>query len=219
MDELLIVARDAKESCAFQGSTEEFRRSPELVDWCIKHRRIIRLSPQEMSREERERYTDYLAELMREYLKAHPEVKNWSAFASRSGTNKVQALFHQFGVRGEVFGIESFQEEELEQPARPQTNLTIEEFYEMCQIQFHYEGSLGSFKKIIARRYGSFAEYCISRGYDINGTKWESDETAIRVAGKLGSLGAIEQKSISLFKYLQQRDLVDGLFQRRKTLC
>ncbi len=142
MDELLIFARNAKESCAFQGSTEEFKRSPELVDWCIKHRRIIRLSPQEMSREERERYTDYLAELMREYLKAHPEVKNWSAFASRSGTNKVQALFHQFGVRGEVFGIESFQEEELEQPARPQTNLTIEEFYEMCQIQFHYEGSL-----------------------------------------------------------------------------
>ena len=65
---------------------------------------------------------------------------------------------------------------------------------------------------------GHFCRAPKSRGYDINGTKWESDETAIRVACKLGSLDAIEQKSISLFKYLQQRDLVDGLFQRRKTL-
>src|SRR5438552_48196 len=144
MDELLTFARDAKESCGFEGSAAEFKRSPALIDWCIEHHRIIRLSPQELSREGKERYTDYLVELIREYLKAHPEMKNWSAFASRPENRKVQALFQQFGVRGEVFGIESFQEEELEQPARPQTNLTIEEFYEMCQIQFHYEGSLGS---------------------------------------------------------------------------
>lgn len=214
MDHLLTFARDAKESSGFAGSTEEFKGSPDLVTWCIRNRRIVRISSQELSRTEKDRYTDFLVTLLREYLKANPHVTSWSDFASRPENNKVRALFHLFGVRGEVFGVESFQGDDIPQAARSRTNLTFEEFYEMCQIQFHYQGSFGSFKKLISKKYGSFAEYCILKGLDINGTKWESDETATRVAKKLGSIEAIKYRAASLFKYLSDRDLLDQIFSQ-----
>ena len=215
MDNLIVLAKDAKDSSGYVGSTDEFKHSAEVVSWCVENRRIIRLSPQEMTGAEKNRYTDFLVSLMREYLIAHPKVTTWSEFASLPENNKTQALFHQFGVRGEVFGVESFQDDEAPRAERSRKNLTFMEFYELCQIQFHYEGSFGSFKKLIARKYGSFAEYCILRGYDINGTKWENDETAIRVAQKLGSLTEIKNRAGSLYKYLHDHRLLSTVFNKK----
>lgn len=212
MDRLVTTTHEAKEAAGFSGTSEEFKCSSALVDWCIRTGKIVRLAPQDMPKSEKERYTDFLVGVMRRYLRDNPDVTRWSDFSSRPENRKVQALFHQFGVRGEVFGIEGFTGEELPGPERSKTNITIEEFYEVCQIQFHYQGSLGSFKKLIARKYGSFAEYCITKGYDINGTKWESDETALRVARRLGSIEAIQARARTLYKYLLDRGMLDKVF-------
>lgn len=214
MDSLIIRASDAKEFARFKGTTEEFKRSRDVVEWCIQKKQIVRLSPQDMNREERERYTDYLVSLMQSFLKENPGITSWSDFASKPENNKTAALFHQFGVRGAIFGVESFQTDHAPAIERSRTNLTFEEFFEMCQIEFHYQGTLGSFKKMISRRYGSFAEYCINKGYDINGTKWENDETAVRVARKLGTVAEVKKRASSLYKYLTDKGLLDMAFRK-----
>ena len=74
------------------------------------------------------------------------------------------------------------------------TRLTLEEFYELCQIQFSYDGLFGAFKKLVSKKYGSFVEYYLERGYDINNTNWENDETALRVVKKIGSTEEVKKK-------------------------
>lgn len=214
VDDFIVQASDARSFARFEGTTAEFKLSSMVVDWCIREKKIVRLSPQEMSRKDKDRYTDYLVSLLKSYLKSHSEISSWVDFASRKENIKIQSLFHQFGVRGEVFGFESFKEDDTK-TERSKTNLTFEEFYEMCQIQFHYQGSFGSFKKMIARKYGSFAEYCVDRGYDINGTRWDSNETALRVAKKLGSLEAIKLRAVSLYKYLSEKGLLEQAFDKK----
>ncbi|MBS1984819.1 MAG: DUF2779 domain-containing protein [Bdellovibrionales bacterium] len=214
MDSLLRFVRDAQKACMFEGTREEFLRSDAFLRFCKSEGVIVRVRPQDLDPEKRHKFADHLRDLAKQFLTEHPEVKTWSDFASLRETRKAQLLIHEFGVRAELFN--EVQPESRQE--RPRTNLTLPEFYELCQIQFNFDGSFGSFKKHVAKQFGSFAEYCLMKGYDINNTKWESDETAVRVARKLGSIEVVKAKSPTLFTYLSERDLLADAFNRKKFL-
>lgn len=215
MDKKLKTLKEIKEALAYEGKLSDLKHDEKLLNFCFKHCVIVKLQPSDIKREhQREKYTNFLVALTKEYLKDKPEIASWEDFRRQSDTKRTNSFLHEFGVKGEVF---PFGETEVEEKpvSRPKTSLTLQEFYEMCQIQFHYSGTYSAFNRMIARQYGSFAEYCILKGYDINSTKWDSDETALRVAAKLGSLETVKQRSKSLLKYLEENDLVEVAFPKR----
>lgn len=214
MDKKLRTLREIKEALEYEGKIGDLKGDDRLINFCFKNCVIVKLQPSDLSSAQKEKYTNFLVDLTKEYLKTKPEIESWESFRQQSDTKKSHGFLHEFGVKGEVF---PFGETEVEvTPAsRPKTSLTLQEFYEMCQIQFHYSGTYSAFNRMIGRQYGSFAEYCILKGYDINSTRWESDETALRVAAKLGSLDAVKTRSKSLLKYLEEKDLVRVAFPKK----
>lgn len=214
MDKKLKTLKEIKEALAYEGKASDLKGDERLLNFCFKNCVIVKLRPEDFRNEaQRGRYTDFLVALTKEYIKCKPEIASWDAFRQQSDTKKTHGFLHEFGVAGEIF---PFAETEIQETpkSRPKTSLTLQEFYEMCQIQFHYSGTYSAFNRMIGRQYGSFAEYCILKGYDINSTRWESDETALRVAAKLGSLDAVQARSKSLYKYLHDRNLVDLAFAK-----
>lgn len=214
MDSMLVNLRELKSELNLNGSLRQLGRSALVVDFCKKKQVIVRISPDDLTPEDRQRYTRYLVELTKAFLSLHPEIRTWSDFSRRPDTRKVHKLLFEYGIRAEVFP-------DIEAPVRTEgkerspTSITLPELYEVCQIKFHFQGSFLSFKKVIQRQYGSFAEYCITKGYDINTTKWESDETALRVAHKLGSIEEIQRRSKSLYKYLVDHNLLEVVFSKK----
>jgi hypothetical protein len=214
MDKKLKTLKEIKQALAYEGKLSDLKGDEKLLNFCFKNCVIVKLQPSDLNRDQKEKYTNFLVALTKEYLQEKPEISSWEAFRQQSDTKKSHGFLHEFGIKGEVF---PFGENEVKESpiTRPKTSLTLQEFYEMCQIQFHYSGTYSAFNRMIARQYGSFAEYCILKGYDINSTKWDSDETALRVATKLGSLEAVKQRSKSLLKYLEENDLVEVAFPKR----
>lgn len=216
MDKKLKTLKEIKEALAYEGKVSELKGDEKLLNFCFKNCVIVRLQPSDLNRNQKEKYTNFLIELTKDYLKNKPEIDSWEAFRQQNDTKKTHRFLHEFGVKGEVFPFREIEGEE-KPVARPKTSLTLLEFYEMCQIQFHYSGSFDTFRKMITRQYGSFAEYCILKGYDINSTRWESEETALRVAAKLGSLEAVKTRSRSLLKYLEERNLMEEVFVKKSS--
>lgn len=208
MDDKLRSLKEVKEALAYEGSLTQLKSDEKLLNFCFKNCVIVKLSPSSLTPEQREKYTDFLVSLTKEFLEENSEIKDWTDFKQRNDTRKIHKYLYEVGVTGEVLPYEPVTEESLKQD-KTKTSLTVEEFYELCQIQFHFNGTLSSFKRILAKEYGSFAEYCILKGYDINKTKWENDETAIRVARQLGSIDEVKIRSKSLFKYLTDKKLFD----------
>jgi hypothetical protein len=212
MDALLSQLRKAFDESKFKGTFEDFKTSEAAITWALNKNRILRLQPQDLAREHRKVYTQHLTKMTKEYLQKNKNIKTWRDFAEHADNKSVHKILHQFGVRGEVFGIESFQDEAQVQKTQNPTSITILELYELYQIQHHYNGTFSSFKRVIQRKYGSFAEFCIKKGYDINSSKWESDESAVRVAKALGSISEVKKRSTSLMKYLTENDLLESTF-------
>jgi hypothetical protein len=214
MDKKLRTIKEIKDALEYEGKVSDLKGDDKLLNFCFKNCVIVKLQPSDLNKDQKEKYTNFLIELTKQYLDGKPEIDSWESFRQQADTKKSHGFLHEFGVKGEVF---PFGDAELEQTpiSRPKTSLTLQEFYEMCQIQFHYSGSYSAFNRMIGRQYGSFAEYCILKGYDINSTRWESDETALRVAAKLGSLEAVKQRSKSLLKYLEENELLKIAFPKR----
>lgn len=210
MDLLLMKVGELKAKASFKGSDEDFRSTAKLVKMCRRLGVIAEVrDPSHIVRTSRDEYYTHLVALTKKFLFANPEQKAWSKFCADPGNRKTSKILKEFGVKAELF---SDDEEAVYNPIDPGTrNITIEELYELCQIQFNFAGSLGSFKRYLQRTYGSFAEYCISKGYDINNCKWESEETALRVAGQIGSLEELKKRSPSLYKFLESKDLLGQL--------
>jgi hypothetical protein len=209
MDQQLISIREIQKLEEVRGNRDDFVKSDEFLKICSKHKAIPRdLKKSSLNKTKRDLYIDYLVSLTQEYIDEN-SIVSWDHFKSKDNTRRVAKLLFEFGVPGEVnyYGCSESKTENSEEL----TKLTFKEFYELCQIQFNYEGSYGSFKKMVSKKYGSFAEYCLERGYDINNTKWENDETAVRVAEKIGSLEDIKTKSNSLYKYLLENGLTKRL--------
>jgi hypothetical protein len=206
VDLLLRKVSELKDVAKFKGTEEKFRTSEKLVTLCRKLSVIAEIrDPSKIGREHRDDYYTHLVALTKKHLFANPSQKNWSNFCADPGNRKIHKILQEFGIRQELFSDNA--DATYTPLQNSNRNITIEELYELCQIQFNFDGTMSSFKRYLQRTYGSFAEYCIEKGYDINNTRWESKETAIRVAEKLGSIEEIKTRSASLYKYLEENNL------------
>lgn len=210
MDLLIKKVSEIKVQARFKGSDVQFRSSQKLVLFCRRSGLIAEVrDPTDINIECRDDYYTHLVALTKKHLFANPEQKNWAKFCADPANRKTQKILQEFGVRQELF---SSDEAAVYSPFQnPSRNLTIEEFYYLCQIQFNFDGSLSAFKRYVQRTYGSFAEYCIDKGYDINSCRWESEETALRVATRLGTIPEIKRKSSSLYNFLESKGLLKKL--------
>jgi hypothetical protein len=210
MDLLLKKVSELKEAAKFKGTEEQFRNSEKMVTLCRKLGVIAEIrDPSKVGHDYRDDYYTHLISLTKKHLFANPEQKSWSKFCSDPANRKIHKILQEFGVRQELFTDD---DEAVYNPLQPSSrNITIEELYELCQIQFNFDGSMSSFKRYLQRTYGSFAEYCIDKGYDINSCKWESEETALRVAFRLGSVDEIKKRSSSLYNFLESKNLLKQL--------
>ena len=210
MDEFLIDAKELMIKCNYHGKLAHFKCSQELIDSCKKYKVIVRnIHPNHLNNF-KESYFNYLKELALEYLRKNRNIKSWESFKAISANAKVSKIFFEYGIKAEVFDkIVSYKIRLgiIESPNK----ITLEELFEITTIKYNYTGSLTSFRRYIEENYGSYAEYCLDKGYDINQTKWESNEAALRCAKKIGSIDAIKIKSSSLFKYLCDNNLLDYL--------
>ncbi len=212
MDSLIVSVQDLKEKAGFKGSLKQFKSSKDLVTFCRKTGVIADIrDPADICKSALDDYFTHLCALTKQYLFDNKELKAWEKFASRPENRKVHKILHEFGVRGELFSEAS---EEVYDPITPNpTRITIEDLHEIYQIKFNYEGSLQTFKKQIWRMYGSYAEFCLEKGYDINNVRWEPD-FAIRVANKIGSKEKIQKKCPTLWKYIEENKLENSLFKK-----
>lgn len=210
MDSFLRSVKELKQACGIEESDTKFLENPVWLAKCKDDRIILRVTPNQLSPEFGDKYFEHLLHITRDFLRKYPLVSSWEAFSRLPEVRKSHRLLHEFGVRSVLFLAGDI---ELKAPRlRADTSLTLPELFEVCQIEFSYSGTYGSFTKMIEKEYGSFAEYCVLKGYDINGTRWDNQETAIRVAKKLGSKEAVRVKAVTLFKYLSEKGLIDKIF-------
>lgn len=213
MDSLIKSVKELKELAKYSGTLSDFKHSKELVLCCRKHGFIADIrNPSDICKSAQDDYYTHLCALAKKYLFEHRDLKFWDKFAASSDNRKSHKILHEFGVaRGS--GIFSEEAEDKYDPAESNTKkITLEELYDVYQIKYNFDGSFLSFKRQLQKTYGSYAEFCLVKGLDINTTKWESDETAIRVARKLGSVEKVKEKSPSLLKYLEDKKLLKEAF-------
>ncbi len=210
MDLLIKKVSELKVLSKFKGSDANFKASDKIVTWCRKLGFIAEIrDPSDIRSDFRDDYYTHLVALTKKHLFANPEQKNWAKFCSDPANRKVQKILQEFGVRQELFTDD---DTAVYSPLQTSSrNITIEELHALCEIQFNFDGSISSFKRYLQRTYGSFAEYCIEKGYDINSCKWESEETALRVATRLGTAEEIKKKSSSLYNFLESKGLLKQL--------
>ncbi|RYZ88774.1 MAG: hypothetical protein EOP06_10385 [Proteobacteria bacterium] len=213
MDSMLRSVAELKVLAGYKGSLAQFRSSKQLVTFCRKNSVIADIkNPSDICKSAFDEYYTHLCSLAKKYLFEHRELKFWDNFAASASNRKVQKLFHEYGVaRGS--GIFSEQPEDRYDPTETNTKkITLEELYDVYQIKFNFDGSFQSFKRQIQRAYGSYAEFCLEKGLEINTSTWDSKETAIRVARKLGTPASVKTKCPSLLKYLEDKGLVEEAF-------
>lgn len=213
MDSMLRSVSELKTLARYKGSVAQFRNSSELVKCCRKHGFIADIkNPSDICKSSFDEYYDHLCCLAKKYLFEHRELKYWENFAASASNRKVHKLFHEYGVaRGS--GIFSEEPEDRYNPRETNTKkITLEELYDVYQIKFNFDGSFQSFKRQLQRTYGSYAEFCLEKGLEINNSTWDSKETAIRVARKLGNAEAVKTRCPSLLKYLEEKGLLDEAF-------
>lgn len=215
MDKLLKTVAELKELSGFKGNLKQFKSSNDLVVYCRKHGYIAEVrNPSDINKASADDYYTHLCCLAKKYLFDNTDLKTWEKFAAHPDNRKVQKILHEFGVaRGS--GIFSEQPEQKYHPLEPDSKrITLEDLYEVYQIKHNFGGSFIAFKRQLQNTYGSYAEFCLEKGLDINTTKWESEETALRVAKKLGSLSEVKKKSPSLLKYLEDKKLLKIAFSK-----
>jgi len=213
VDSLIKPLKELKEAANFKGSLAQFKSSKELVMICRRMGVIADIRrPSDISKSASDDYYTHLCALTKKYLFEHRDLKVWDKFEANPDNRKIHKILHEFGVaRGS--GIFSEEPEDRYDPLESNTKkITLEELYDVYQIKYNFDGTFLSFKKQIQKTYGSYAEFCLEKGLDVNTTKWESEDTAIRVARKLGSLKSIEEKCPSLSKYLKDRNLMRVAF-------
>jgi len=213
MDSLIKSVAELKELSGYKGGINQFRRSKELVNICRREGFIADIkNPSDICKPMFDEYYTHLCALAKKYLFEHRKLKHWDKFAASPNNRKAHKILHEFGVaRGS--GIFSDEPEDKYDPIESSTKkITLEELYDVYQVKYNFDGSFISFKRQLQKVYGSYAEFCLEKGLDINTTRWESDETAIRVARKLGSIAAVKEKSPSLLKYLEDKKLLNEAF-------
>lgn len=211
MDELIKPLSSVRREANFSGTNTEFKASRELIEYCIANKIIVsQVHPAEINKDFFNDYFAFLLNLSLDHLSTSP-VEEIEMLESLEGFRKSYKILWEFGVIADLKRKLGVSESKQKVSQRSDTALTMEQFYELCKAQFGYAGSFGSFKKYVQKIYGSFAEYCLMKGYDINATKWEDEAVAIRVVEKLGSPEVVQVKSPSLYKFIVENDLFSKL--------
>jgi hypothetical protein len=214
MDHLIISIKQIHAQTREQITIGEYKGSSQLVNACIRLKVIAKgASAQSFLKSDRDRYTTFLESLARDYLAAHPNVKSWDAFKVVSENRAVAKIFFDYGVKNSVF--DNLGEQKSGHQSVERKRVTVEDLHEICVIRFNFTGSIVSFKRMIEDHFGSYAEYCITKGYELNQSKWDDREAAIRCAKKLGSLEEIRDRSASLYKFIVDNDLQDVVINRK----
>lgn len=213
MDHLIKSVKDLKALASYSGSLNQFRASKDLVEVCRKNGFVADIrDPSVICKSAFDDYFTHLCALTKVFLFRHRDLKVWTRFVAHPECRKIQKIFHEIGI-ARSSGLFTDDVEALYDPLISDSKrVTLEELYEVYRIKFNFDGSLQSFKRQITRTYGSYAEYCLNKGYDINTTRWDSEETALRVARKLGNFEEIQRKSPSLMKYLEDNELTKKVF-------
>lgn len=206
MNKYLIELKDAKKEAGFNGSLAEFKKSKELVHFCIQNEKIVRVtSPTQLNLDFFHEYHAHLLKIARAFVRSE-KIESWASLETHPEMGKVAKILHDFGVRAELFEALPPNEEETED-----SGVTLSDLWELAKIHYGFKGSEPSFKNWLQEHYGSVAEYCLAKKLPINATKWESQSTALRVAKKLGSINNIKIRSKSLFRYLESENLLSKL--------
>lgn len=213
MDSLLITVKELFELSNNEGKLTDFKGSEEMVDLAIETNSIIsNVKPQDIEKELRDRYYNHLVQVTSSAIDSADDALTWVMFSQNKKNKKSSKIIFDFGVKNHFFdadgALRQLNNEEKKQDF-PKTRVTIEELYELCKINFNFSGSKAAFKRHIQKTYGSYAEYCLFKGYDINATKWEDPKAALRCAKKIGSLDEVKKKSMSLYNYLGEHNLLD----------
>jgi hypothetical protein len=214
MDAKLKDLKVLKIAKGFAGPLKDFKGSLAMVEICEQQQVIAKsVMPAAIPREPvglRDRYFNHLCRLAVAFLKENPTVRSWEDFCASKTTRQVTKVFFEFGVKAEVFDRIPEGSTKASNPAS-RTKVTLDEVYELCTIKFNYSGGFSTFKRLICEHYGSFAEYCLQKGYDLNHSKWDDKDVAIRCAQKLGSIEAIQARSSTLYNYLNDNNLLRSL--------
>lgn len=213
MDEYLRTVQELKELSGFKGNLKQFKSSKELVVFCRKNQLIADIKhPEDICKAAKEDYFVHLSAMTKKYLFENKSLKQWEKFKSHPKNRKIHKILFEFGVYADLFSDEP---EDKYDPVTPNSKkLTLEEIYEIYHYKYNFDGTFASFKRQITTLYGSYAEYCLEKGYDINNTKWESDEIALRVAIKIGNSKDVQKKCPSLLKYLEEHKLIKQAFKK-----
>ena len=208
MESLLECLSEIKRKVNFKGSNTDFKKSKELLDYCIERKVIVGVSsPSQLNLEYYHDYLDHLKGLTEEYLKSRPHIKDRHELISQPEVGgKVAKILHEFGVLGELF-----RSSEEKHEADIEGAVTLRHIWELVRVHMGFNGSEASFKRWMQREWGSVAEFCLEQGLAINATHWDSPETAIRVARKIGTPSEIKKKSPALYKYLNKNELLSSV--------
>ncbi len=216
LDSCLKNLIEVKREMNFKGSNKELLVSIELIDYCVNHKLILKnASKSDFNKKMyEEKYYPHLLRLGWEFLLSKEHLSNADELMRQPGCRKAGKVLWNHGVFGDLREqFTAYQRDKSEKfKAKHRPSLTLSQLYEICQIYHGFEGSESSFRRHIQRTYGSFAEYCLQKGYDINASKWEDPEAALRVAKKFESFEALKYGCPSLLKFLQDKDLLRMVF-------
>jgi hypothetical protein len=221
MDEMLITLTEARRALGFDGTNSELLKTEELIHFCVENQFILKSVKKSdlHSKLYEEKYYPFMLKAAWQHLIKLEHIEDADQLKSEPGYQKVSKVLWSHGVFGDL--RDKLKEYKKEQATRhavaEQPKLTLAELHEICQIYHGYEGSYSAFARHIQRTYGSFAEYCLQKGYDVNTTKWEDQDAAVRVAKKIGDPMKIKYKSPSLLKFLKDKGLLEKLFPNNET--
>ena len=208
MDDLIIALKDIMNNVDYHHGAKSFQKSKKLVDFCIEKGKIADISiPQKIPEQNRKIYLNHLVNLTKNFFANHNDIFTWNDFRNHSKNKKIHSILHNFGVPGEIH----LPDNKDNCSGKSKTSLTITEFYEIAKMKFNFQGTENAFKRHIQKLYGSYAEYCIQKGYDVNSCFWDCEETALRCAKKLGGLEQVKKRSKSLYHFLEKNNLLEKL--------
>jgi hypothetical protein len=221
MDSMLKTLTEVRRAMGFKGTNGELLISEELIYFCVENQIILKsVKSKDMdSVLYEEKYYPFLLNSAWKQLASLKHLDDADQLRSEPGYQKVAKVLWDHGVFGDLRErFKKYREDENASiKVKQQPKITLAEVHLNCQIYHGYTGSYSAFMKHIQRTYGSFAEYCLQKGYDINTTKWGDKDTALRVARKIGSEVEIKHQSPSLYKFLIENGLLENLFNDEKS--
>jgi hypothetical protein len=205
-----ISLTEALKRSGYDGRKNDFLGSGQFLIWCRTNVVLIRLIPGQLRKEHRIDYIQYLDQMIRSSFGDFSQFDDWNHFATQENNVNIANLVQEFGLRSTFFKETQGSNTRIDYSKETSDKrITIQEVYEAACVKLGYNGTLGSFKTYISHHYGSFAEYCVGKGYDVNECKWQNKKTAMRVAKMFSGKKEIQARAPGLYAYLKRQHLLN----------